>query len=166
MPSETTAADIMRRKLVSFRPDTPVMDAVASLLEHAISGAPVLDDERRLAGILSELDCASHLVQCIMFSEPAGIVGDLMTKDVETVPPDCTLLTLAHHFKERRVRRLPVVDEHNRLLGQVSRRDLMRALFEKAKPRHRRGPKPLYLSAVYGTEDLPADLDPSSPSKS
>lgn len=164
VPDKTTAGDIMRRKLFTLTPDTSVMDAVALLLKKSVSGAPVIDEFGRLVGVLSELDCTNHLVHCISHNEPTGWVGDLMSKDCRTVPPSATLLTVAHHFNSLSVRRLPVVDEQGKLLGQISRRDLMQALYKMAAPERKSKPKPLYLSAVYDTEDLPAKLDPSSKS--
>ncbi len=162
MPSKTTAADIMRRKLVTFTEETTVMDAVAALLKHKISGAPVLDAGGRLLGLVSELDCTTHLVHALTHNEPTGFTSEVMTSDVKTVPPDATLLTLAHHFNQLRVKRLPVVDGEHRLMGQVSRVDLMQKLYEIAKPKARAKAKPLYLSAVRGSDELPAKLDPDS----
>ena len=162
MPTPTTASDIMRRKLVTLSPETPVMDAVASLLKHSISGAPVVDRSDRLLGILSELDCTNHLVHCIVNNEPVGFVQDLMTQELQTVGPDATLLTLAHHFNEIRIRRLPVVNDEGMLLGQVSRRDLMKALHDAARPPAKGKAKPLFLSAIYASDDLPARLDPNT----
>ena len=164
MPHRTTAAQIMRRKLVTLTPGTSVMDATALLLKNSVSGAPVTDQSGRLVGVLSELDCTNHLVHCVSHNEPTGWVGDLMTKECRTVPPDATLLTVAHHFNNLNVRRLPVVGEQGQLLGQISRRDLMRALYEMAAPARKSKPKPLYLSAIHDTEDLPAKLDPSTKS--
>lgn len=152
----------MRRKLLTLTPGTSVMDAIALLLKHSISGAPVIDQVGRLVGVLSELDCTNHLVHCIGHNEPTGWVRNLMTKECRTVPPDATLLTVAHHFNNLNVRRLPVVDEQAQLLGQISRRDLMRALYEMAAPERKSKPKPLYLSALHDSADLPAKLDPST----
>lgn len=163
MPDRTTAAQIMRRKLVTFSPEMSVMDAVAALIKNSISGAPVVEPStQRLLGILSELDCTNHLVHCISHNEPTGFVEDLMTRDVQTVFPDGTLLTLAHHFNELRIRRLPVVDAEGRLLGQVSRRDLMQALYDLAKPKAKKKSRTLYLSAIYEPDELPARLDPDT----
>lgn len=162
MPSKTTASAIMRRKLVTLTEETTVMEAVAALLKYKISGAPVVDGDQRLLGLVSELDCTNHLVNALSNNEPTGYVSEVMTAEVKTVPPDATLLTLAHHFNQLRVKRLPVVDEGGRLVGQVSRVDLMQKLYELAKPKARAKAKPLYLSAVRDTDEIPAKLDPDS----
>lgn len=157
MPNKTTAADIMTKKLHTLSPTDNVMDAVAMLLKNKVSGAPVVD-KGRLVGILSELDCVNHVGHCAMTNSPPLDVGDLMTKEIVTVPPDTTLLTLAHIFTTKRFRRLPVVDEQGQLLGQLSRRDLMKALFEIMKVQQSSKSKPLYLSAVVDSSDVPARL--------
>lgn len=148
MPDKTQASEIMRRKLVTVPPDMSVMDAVALLLKHEISGAPVLDGDGTLVGIMSELDCVKHISDAAMNRVPPKRVRDLMTAEVETVSPETTLLTLVHIFSERRFRRVPVVDAAGRLLGQISRRDLMRALHDKMKAQQKNDDGPLYLSAV------------------
>lgn len=158
MPDRTTAARIMTRKLITLTPEMSVMDAVALLLKHQISGAPVIDASGSLVGILSELDCANHISHCAMNGVPPGDVDDLMTRNVETVGPDTTLLTLAHLFSTKRYRRLPVLDSAGVLVGQVSRRDLMRALFDIMRVSQRRESGPLYLSAIYDIDQAPAKL--------
>ena len=166
MPQNTTAADIMTKKLHTLTPDTGVMDAVAMLLKNKISGAPVVDKQGALVGILSELDCVNHIGHCAMTSAPPLDVADLMTKEIQTVSPETTLLTLAHIFTTKRYRRLPVVNAQGRLLGQLSRRDLMRALFEIMKVQQSKHTGPLYLSAIYDSDQAPARVSGSSGGRS
>ncbi len=158
MRDSTVAGQIMTKDLVTVRPDMTVMEAVGVLLKHQISGAPVMDANRRLVGIMSELDCVNHISHSAMNGVPPEQVEDLMTRDVKTVSPDATLLTLVHHFTKYRYRRLPVVDEEGTLLGQISRRDLMRALYELMQVQQKRKEGPLYLSAIYGSDEAPARL--------
>ncbi len=148
MPNKTTAGEIMRKKLMTVTPDMSVMEAVGLLLKHQFSGAPVLDDKGALVGIMSELDCVNHISDAAMNGVPPKQVEDLMTTEVETVGPDTTLLTLVHIFSQRRFRRLPVVDSSGKLLGQISRRDLMAALYDKMKAEQKKKDGPLYLSAL------------------
>ena len=162
MPSNTTAADIMTRKLFTLNPEMSVMDAAQLLLRQKVSGAPVLNEKKELVGILSELDCVNHISHCAMTNSPPRPVGELMTTKLETVGPDTTLLTLAHIFTTKRYRRLPVVDAQGRLLGQLSRRDLMRALFEIMQVQQSKNTGPLYLSAIYESDQAPARIAGSS----
>lgn len=158
MPNKTRADEIMRKQLVTVSPEMSVMDAVAVLLKNQISGAPVVDAKGGLVGIMSELDCVNHISHSAMNGVPPKSVEDLMTPNVETVPPDATMLTLVHIFAHKRYRRLPVVDESGALLGQISRRDVMKALFEMMKVEKDRKDGPLYLSAIYDGDQAPARL--------
>lgn len=158
VPSAIHAKDIMTSDLVTVAPEMTVMDAVGLLLKHKISGAPVMDAKRRLVGIMSELDCVNHISHSAMNGVPPKRVEDLMTRDVKTVPPETNLLTLVHHFSHHRYRRLPVVDDEGTLLGQISRRDLLRALYETMQVQQKRKEGPLYLSAIYGSDEAPARL--------
>ena len=148
MPDRTTASSIMRRELITVKPEMSVMEAVHILLSNQFSGAPVVDDEGNLVGIMSELDCVDHMTKSQMSGTPPQNVEDLMTRDVITVPPETTLLQLVDIFGERRFRRLPVVNSKGRLMGQISRRDLMKALYDKMKVERAQERGPLYLSAV------------------
>jgi CBS domain-containing protein len=156
MPDKTYARDFMRKQLVTVTPEMSVMDAVGVLLKNKFSGAPVLDDGGNLVGIMSELDCVNHISDAAMNGVPPKRVEDLMTRDVETVSPDATMLTLVHIFAQKRFRRVPVVDDSGRLLGQISRRDLMEALYEKMKVAQKKKDGPLYLSAV--SDQAPASV--------
>ena len=120
-----TARDVMTTSLVTLRPEIPIFEAIALLLKNSISGAPVTEDGE-LIGILSEHDCLRVLASGDFYSEAAegGAVRDYMTEPRRTVRPAEDLYSLAHHFLEERVRRFPVV-EGMRLLGQVSRRDVL-----------------------------------------
>ena len=134
-----TASDIMVRRVHTIRHDADIDDAIRLLLEHDHSGAPVVDAEGRVQGVLSEHDCIRVLAHALSDRRPEGRVCDHMTAKPETVPPHEDLLSLAGRFAEGRHRRLLVVEE-GRLVGIVSRRDLLGALeaFEQQVTRGRR----------------------------
>jgi CBS domain-containing protein len=122
----------MVSELVTLRPDMPAVDAAELLLKHAISGAPVVDSEGNLLGLLSEFDCLRAVATSdyeMDAHDDAEVVADLMTTECHTVAPDVDLFALAHSFVQLHVRRLPVVED-GRLIGQVSRRDALRAALE------------------------------------
>lgn len=122
------ARDLMTRGLVTLSPETEICTATKSLLKHRISGAPVIDENRRLVGILSEKDCLRVLSGEAYDGLPEGHVRDYMTRTVETVGPDSTLLDIVGVFLARSFRRLPVVDDDGVVLGQISRRDALVAI--------------------------------------
>ena len=119
--------DYMARTLVTFKPDTPVLDAVHVLVKNRIAGAPVVDDEGNLVGMLSELDCMKVALQAGYYGEYGGPVRDYMSDGVQTVNAEMSIVDLAEVFIDKRYRRFPVTDK-NRLVGQISRRDVLRAL--------------------------------------
>lgn len=119
--------DYMAKTLVTFKPDTPVLDAVHSLVKHRIAGAPVVDDEGNLIGMLSELDCLRVALQAGYHGTYGGPVSEYMSKGVKTVNMEMSIVDLAQVFIDGGFRRFPVTD-NNRLVGQISRRDVLRAL--------------------------------------
>ena len=128
-PHVPTAREIMTRKLVTLRPETRVVDAAALLLKHGISGAPVVDEDGRLLGLLSEYDCLRAVASAdyeMDAHDTIAVVAELMTRDCVTIGPEMDLFAIAHEFVERRMRRFPVLENGN-LIGQVSRRDALKA---------------------------------------
>lgn len=119
--------DYMAKSLVTFKPETDVLDAVHELVKHRIAGAPVLDDAGNLIGMLSELDCMKVALHAGYHGDWGGPVSDFMTEGVKTVDAEMSIVDLAQQFVESKYRRFPVV-QNNRLIGQISRRDVLRAL--------------------------------------
>lgn len=125
-----TAADIMTRDLVTFRPGDDVRAAIALLLRSRISGGPVVGDKRELLGTLSEGDCLRAISAGSYDGEPmnAGrLVGDLMNREPLTIAPSTDIYAITQTFVQNDVRRLPVV-EAGIVVGQVSRRDVLRVI--------------------------------------
>ncbi len=117
----------MSGKLVTFTPNTDVLDAIHELVHHKIAGAPVVDDHGNLVGMLSEFDCLQVVMTSGYHGEPGGPVSELMVTDVDTVDVDMNIVDLAELFLASGYRRYPVLKD-NRLVGQISRRDVLRAL--------------------------------------
>jgi CBS domain-containing protein len=132
MIKAAVASNYMSGKLVTLSPDTDVLDAIHELLQHRIAGAPVVDDHGNLVGMLSEFDCMQVVLTAGYHGEPGGPVGDLMATDVKTVDAGMSIVDLAELFIETRYRRFPVLKD-NRLVGQISRRDVLRALDELSR---------------------------------
>ena len=141
------AAQIMRRKLFTLKADASVYEAIELLLNKGISGAPVVDADYNLIGLLSDKDAIQALLRGIYDRLPTPSVGSVMRVQLTTVTADSDLLTIAHLFTKHAFRRLPVVDGQ-RLLGQISRRDLLRAMSEQLKGRNPYEASALFLSAT------------------
>ena len=124
--------DYMAAHLVTFKPDTDVLDAVHQLVKHRIAGAPVVDDHGEVIGMLSEFDCMKVALDSGYYGDAGGPVSEFMSKGVESVSADMSIVDLAQKFMSSKYRRFPVMTD-NRLVGQISRRDVLRALESIAK---------------------------------
>ncbi len=121
--------EIMITDLYTVTPDTEILSATTELLRRNISGAPVLDGDGNLLAVLSKRDCLKAALNAHYHHVWGGLVSDYMVSPVETIAPDTELTDAALHFINSRFRRIPVVENH-KLLGQVSRSDVLRALFD------------------------------------
>lgn len=128
--------DYMTTHLVTFHGDTDLYSAIGLLLEHRISGAPVIDDQGSLIGLLSETDCLRGILSGAYFEETGGTVSAYMSPQVETIYAEMSVIEVAERLLHGGHRRLPVVEE-GRLLGQISCHDVLRAVKEFAQ--HERG---------------------------
>jgi CBS domain-containing protein len=121
------ARDYMTRHLITLTPDMEVMHAVGIFVERQISGAPVLDPTGNLVGMLSEKDCMRVALSAGYYGEWGGRVAEYMHSPVATIDADMPIVEVAQLFAEREYRRYPVLEDA-RLVGQISRSDVLRAL--------------------------------------
>ena len=117
----------MAKQLITFQSDTPIETAMESFLENKISGAPVLDNQGNLVGVLSEKDCMKTLFESSYYNNLGGFVKEYMSTDLKTINIHDTLSNVADEFIKSRFRRFPVM-EGDKLVGQISRRDILRAI--------------------------------------
>ena len=139
---EPTVKDVMTTRVVSVTKDASFRAMVAALREYRVSAFPVVDDDGKVIGVVSEADM---LVKEALESEPEGMpgmiagilrrkehekargttAGDLMTCPAVTVTPDDTLERAARLMYTRKVKRLPVIDANGHLVGIISRADVL-----------------------------------------
>ncbi len=132
-----TARDIMTRRLITLRPDMSIFEAIRVLLKNSISGAPVVGPSGDFVGMLSELDCLHVLASSEFHSDDHSGVGHVevfMTQPGPTIEPELGIYAVAHKFFTHAVRRLPVLED-GRLVGQVSRRDVLKGIEKLRKER-------------------------------
>jgi CBS domain-containing membrane protein len=139
--------DIMTTDVVTTRRDTDLHEAARILSEHRISGMPVVDDSNRVIGVISEADLLvlaglkrehtfkdvlrTILGQPVREAKSGSVVGDIMSFPPLTSKADDPVGEVAKIFDARRIKRLPVVDDGGRLLGIISRADIVRAIGKK-----------------------------------
>ncbi|MEE4361994.1 MAG: CBS domain-containing protein [Pseudomonadales bacterium] len=120
-------ADYMTRQLVTFTPDTPLYEAMSKMLERRFSGAPVVNRDGDLVGVLSEIDFLDAMLKGAYHGDVEGTVGEVMTHGAEAIDAETDIYEATRIFIENRRRRLPVTRD-GRLVGQISRRDVLRAV--------------------------------------
>ncbi len=146
-----TVADVMSRDPILVRTDTPLKEAIQILAERRISGLPVVDENGKLVGVLSETDLMWQetgatppayimFLDSVIYLQNPGTyerelhkalgqtVGEVMTSDAITIAPDKFLREAAALMHERNVRRLPVIDQSEQVIGILTRGDIVRAM--------------------------------------
>jgi len=150
MSRNTLVREVMTTDVLTFRPTDTIDVAARALSQRRLGGAPVLDDDGRVVGLLEDddlivQDSQLHVPTVISLfgaylelpsalahferdlrKAVAATVGDVMDTDPPTCRPDDTLETVATILHDKGGSRLPVVDDDRRLLGIVSRGDLVR----------------------------------------
>lgn len=125
-----TARDYMSRNVIRFSPDMEVMEAAGLMVEHGISGGPVIDRLGNLVGVLSETDCLAAEMQGGYHGSRGGRVRDYMCTDFESVDLEDSIMDIArllHREGRFYYRGLPVM-KHSRVVGNISLRDVLKAL--------------------------------------
>jgi len=151
MAAELPVENIMARDVVRVERSTPVIEVARLMVEHSISGIPVVDGQR-VIGIVTERDIVAQEMEIdapafgtfldAVFKLPwdksdeefrrvlATTAGELMSNEVVTVQPSATVRDVAGLMYKQRLNPLPVVDANGRLVGIVSRSDIIRLLME------------------------------------
>ncbi|MBL6737045.1 MAG: CBS domain-containing protein [Litoricola sp.] len=120
--------DFMTTHLATAKPEMDLLALVDLLLIQGISGAPVVDQDGKLVGMISEQDCLRKILVGTYQGDIGGRVEDAMTSPVETVKMGASIVEVAEQMLMTNRRRFPVVDLEGRLKGQISRRDLLKAV--------------------------------------
>ncbi len=118
--------NVMNSDVITIKPDATVDEAIALLLQHGISGLPVVDDQNRLLGVVTEFNLLQSITQPDLKSEP---VSRVMSTEVMTVDEDTIPLKVVNIMQEHHVRRVPVMRD-DELVGLISRRDILRYVME------------------------------------
>lgn len=153
------AHEIMTEEVITIPADAAVSEAIRAMLDHRISGLPVVDEQGRLCGVLSESDLilgegetkAAHklintLVKLLTHDEvelrsahdalaaqlaeaAQGTVRQRMTAPVYSARPDTPIEDVAALVTAHDINRVPIVDENGRVVGIISRHDLLRGMY-------------------------------------
>ncbi|MFT5262822.1 MAG: putative transcriptional regulator [Polaribacter sp.] len=124
--------EYMTRDLITFKKDTDINVVIKSLLDNRISGAPVLDDNGQVVGLIDDKDCLNILFGNVYNRLPTttDTVSNYMSNVMKSISVNQTILDVASVFISSPYKRLLVMDDNNKLVGQISRRDILRAIQE------------------------------------
>lgn len=121
------AKDYMQSRPITFTADMMVQAAVEKFLNSHQLGGPVVDGQGHLIGWISEQDCIAVLLKEAYHCEHVAQVKDVMRKEVLSVGPDTSILSLAEMMMGQKPKIYPVVEE-GRLLGVINRHNVMQAI--------------------------------------
>jgi CBS-domain-containing membrane protein len=142
--------DVMTRNVIKVREDADLNEVTALLSENRISGLPVVDGQDRVIGMITEADVLAmagmkkghafkdvirHLLgEPLSGSKRSKRLREVMTSPAITTGPEADIREIALILDEKRIKRLPVVDERGRLIGVISRADIVRAIGKNENP--------------------------------
>ena len=114
--------NVMTDSPIVVHPETTIDDAIEVLLNHRVSGLPVVDRQGFLVGVISEID----IIDLVYKADIDGsLVGDFMCREIQSLNADASLDDAASLFCGKNIRRIPIVQD-GKLVGVLSRRDLIR----------------------------------------
>jgi CBS domain-containing protein len=129
MNTRHTARDYMSRDLIVLSPEMDLGAAIRLMVENDISSAPVVDARGDLVGLLTDKDCFRAAYASSYYQELTGPVSELMSPEVDVIDADMDMVEVLGLFFNGPRRRFPVLQQQ-RLVGMLSRRDMLRAVSE------------------------------------
>jgi CBS domain-containing protein len=133
MKDTTTAKEIMTTDLVKVTEDMTIEEVLKVLINYRITGLPVVDKKGNMTGVVSEYDILKQISKSKKNNEKIYQQRFEYTKKVDFVSEDTPLPVVVDQFIERKFRRLPVTDKKGKLVGMITRRDLMRVYYYRAR---------------------------------
>jgi CBS domain-containing protein len=135
--AKTNISEFMIENPVSVNPTMNVYEAAHEILTNQVSGVTVTDENGKLVGMLSELDCLQAIVTNVYNGADPGaaLVSDIMTADVEVNDPEDEILAVAKSMLDHKHRRRPVVKD-GVLQGQLTCRQILKAVTDYADENH------------------------------
>ena len=115
------AKKIMKTNLITVKKDTPIYEAIRILVDCNITGLPVVNDDKTLAGIISEKDVLELLYEN---EDKPDTVEQFMTEEVVTFDQDDNIIDITDSFLKHHFRRVPILAD-GKLVGIISRKDII-----------------------------------------
>ncbi|MCG6201328.1 CBS domain-containing protein [Psychromonas antarctica] len=129
--NDLQVSTFMRSKSLFFKKEMAIETAVEKLLTSHYLGGPVIDDHGLVIGWLSEQDCLAKMIEASYYCELAALVEDVMVKTVLSVKGSMSVFDLAQQMCVTSPKIYPVVDNENRYIGLISRKDVLSAMYKQ-----------------------------------
>ncbi len=131
-------SDYMATILITFKAEQTISEVIEVLVHNRISGGPVINDKNELIGVISEGDCLKEVVKGKYDNIPilSGKVKDHMATNVISISYETNIFEAAQMFLNRRLRRFPVI-KNGKLVGQISQKDVLKAVIKMKSARWR-----------------------------
>ncbi|MDW1924311.1 CBS domain-containing protein [Vibrio sp. 947] len=120
--------DYMTLQAVTFTKDMSLSVALNKVMQSVTLGGPVIDENEKVVGFLSEQDLLDKLVKASYHCQDTHTVQECMHDDVLSVSPEMSVIELADMMKVGKPKMYPVVDGNGKLVGVITRRDVLRAI--------------------------------------
>ncbi|MBL4764791.1 MAG: CBS domain-containing protein [Colwellia sp.] len=124
--------DYMITNPIKVKEDANLLDTMKIIIDNKVSGVCVINKNKSLVGVLSEMDCLAAVLKANYNDVGVGLVNEYMTKDVVVAHPSDGIINVAQDMLLKKQRRRPVV-ENGKLVGQVSCRQLLAAVSKFSK---------------------------------
>lgn len=124
-------SNYMATNLITFSPKQSVLEVMQILITKRISGGPVVNEKKELLGVISEGDCMKQISESRYYNIPMAdaLVEKFMVTDIQTISGDISIFDVANMFYKSHRKRFPVLQD-GKLIGQISRRDVLKAALE------------------------------------
>jgi predicted transcriptional regulator len=120
----------MATDLITFTPETDIIEVIRAFLNKKISGAPVLNEKKEVVGLIDDKDCLRLLIDSVYHNEPIANVKvkSYMTSVMKIIDVSANVVDAAKIFLETKYKRLLVINKEGKLIGQISRADILTAI--------------------------------------
>ncbi|MBC7691946.1 MAG: CBS domain-containing protein [Methylotenera sp.] len=130
---ETTAKEIMSTEMLNATEGMTIEEALKLLINSRITGLPVVDAEGKMIGVLSEYDILMQISQAKNMKPEVFQQVITFSRKADTIAENMPLNDIVKRFIDSKYRRLPVVNKAGKLIGIITRRDLMRVFYYRAR---------------------------------
>lgn len=127
----TSIINGMNKNFAVIKPNMPVVEACGELIKKEMLGGPVIDDDGKLIGWVSEQECLQVIIQVVYHNQRVATVQDIMRKDVLSMSPNIEFMVIAEQMLQQKPKSYPVVDSTNKVIGVINRRHILNMLLKQ-----------------------------------